>query len=191
MSRRGLYLVGEGPDGVGKSTVLARVHAELATRLPGEVFRLTRHPGATPLGAHLRQLVKYPESVASNISIDPLSAQLLMVVDASNFVRRLLEPSLAEGVHVVADRSNAISMIVYGFAEGLEYAELERLAALVNPPKADRVYVLNCAFEIARARLLNKLGSGLSGFDRFESKGEEFNRRVHRIYASLTTWSTE
>src|SRR5690349_20046966 len=108
----GLYIVFEGTDGAGKSTTMKAVAEVLKHRIENSIaLHLTSHPGSTPLGQHLRKLVKYPTDIDPTITIDKLSRQLLYMVDTVSFIKQLLEPALANGEWVFADRSSFVSAL--------------------------------------------------------------------------------
>ena len=172
------YIIFEGNDGTGKSTLMKAVAERLSTVFTAFDPLLTQHPGSTPLGRHLRQLVKYPQKVATDIVIDDLSRQVLYMVDTISFVKTLLEPTLASGRPVFADRSSFISAIVYGLADGLLLDDVSRILELITPPKADRLYILQCASTTGRERI-----SARGEMDHYDRKPIEFSQRVDDIYA--------
>ncbi len=186
------YVVFEGNDGAGKTTTMQAVATALQTAIGHTIpFQLTHHPGSTPLGAHIRRLVKYPESLTSPteppITIDNLSRQILYMVDTVSFIRQRLEPALARGELVFADRSSFISALVYGTAEGLALTDIDRLFQLITPPKMDRLYVLRCPWQVGRERLAKKNEQR----DHFERKPHQFFRAVEDIYDNLLTGPAE
>ena len=186
--QRGLYVIFEGNDGAGKSTTMKAVAQALPDRLKREFqLKLTHHPGSTPLGTHLRKLVKYPEQIDANIQIDSLSRQMLYMVDTVSFIKQILEPSLAIGESVFADRSSFISALVYGTAEGLKYDDIERLFSIITPPKADRLYILRCPWKVGKERLHGRQEQR----DHFERKPEAFFQKVEEIYNDLITGAAE
>lgn len=180
---RGLYVVFEGSDGAGKSTTMKAVAEALPKKLGREIaLQLTNHPGSTPLGAHLRTLVKYPETIDPKIEIDSLSRQILYMVDTVSFIKQLLQPAIDSGTTVFADRSSFISALVYGTAEGLKVGDIERLFQLITPPKMDRLYVLRCPWQVGKQRLDTR-----GNPDHFERKPAEFFRKVEEAYERLIT----
>ncbi len=180
----GSYVVFEGPDLCGKSTISKLVAQQLQDEFgDGEVL-LTAHPGATPLGRHLRKLTKFPEQFGTeqeHIIIDAFSTQLLMMVDQICFIRTILKPALSQGRTVLADRSNYISSLVYGLATGLRSTELNRLCTLEQCPAPDHVFIFRCPWEELRRRADAR---GLPP-DRFE-KGS-LPRTVWELYNNLLT----
>jgi dTMP kinase len=177
----------EGMEGSGKSTLIKNVSDLIDDA--GISFISTRHPGSTPLGAHLRQVAKYPESINPDIELDGLSTQLLMVTDAVNFYRTILMPKITEGINVLADRCNPISMMAYGLAEGLSPLDIHRLLSIMNPPKPDRLYILKCDPSVAYERMRTQNGGDKMGLDRFERKGMDFMLRLSKVYDSLANCS--
>lgn len=186
--QRGVYVIFEGGDGAGKSTTMKAVAEELTKRLPVTVpTHLTHHPGSTPLGTHIRKLVKYPEEIDANIRIDSLSRQILYMVDTVSFVKQRLEPALKANELVFADRSSFISAMAYGTAEGLDLADIERLFQLITPPKADRLYVLQCPWQVGKTRLEGRPEHA----DHFERKPAAFFAKIEEIYNNLITGPVE
>jgi dTMP kinase len=189
---QGTYIVFEGHDYVGKSTLTNEVNERL--QKAGIKSLPTHHPGATPLGRHLRKLVKHPETIieeweTDSIVIDSISAQTLMMVDQICFVNTVLTPELDKGTTVLADRSNFISCIAYGIAEGLDVPTINRLLQLTKSPTPDKVYVLQIPWNVAQARGKEKEKNRIK--DRFEDAGNSFMRRVADIYDNLTTMNPD
>jgi dTMP kinase len=182
-----MYVIFEGIDGSGKSTTMDKVAEKISAEFAPINIQSTKHPGATPLGAHLRTLTKYPEQIDPAIEMDELSRQLLFMVDTVCFVKTVLEPSLKNGETVFADRSSFISAIVYGTAGGLGLAQVNQMFNLVKPPRADRLYVFQCPWEVARDRIKNRA----DGPDVYERKSKEFYDKVQDVYGNLVTGPPE
>lgn len=176
-----MYIIFEGNDGVGKSTTMKAVAERVKIERPDSDIILTHHPGSTPLGAHIRQLVKFPNKIDPNINLDEYSRQLLYMVDTINFIKTLLIPSLEQGKIVFADRSSFISSIVYGLADGLSLAQISRLLDLITPPRADKLFILQCPWQIAKSRITKTR----TELDHYDQKQAEFFERVERTYDTL------
>jgi dTMP kinase len=190
MLNRGFYAIFEGNDGVGKTTVMALVSKRLREEFPSAPEALqTHHPGSTPLGKHIRQLVKYPQGIDPTINIDDMSRQCLYMIDTISFIKTLLEPSLEANKIVLADRSSFISGMIYGLADGLTISDIEKIFyALITPPVADKMYVLSCSWEVGRSRVL----AGRKGdTDHYDRKGPEYYAKIAGLYDNLVTGSPE
>src|SRR5580704_2131103 len=83
MPARGRLIALEGIDGCGKSTQAAAVAEVLGARL-------TFEPGATPVGALLRELLLTPDGDPPS----PRAEALLMAADRAEHVTRILTPAL-------------------------------------------------------------------------------------------------
>lgn len=177
--KQGLYVIFEGNEGTGKTSTMKAVAEAMKDRLP---VRLTHHPGSTPLGAHLRKLVKFPKEIDPSIEIDPLSRQCLYMADTISFVQSILKPGLAAGEAIFADRSTFISGLVYAMADDVDQQEIYRLLRLINPPRADRLYVLQCPWEVSRERL--RVSRGQTN-DHYDNQSDAFFERVQKIYDNL------
>jgi dTMP kinase len=114
---RGRFIVLEGPDGVGKSTQAARLAGEL-----GAV--LTREPGGTAIGSHLRELLLDRGSTG----LDPKAEALLMAADRAQHVAEVVRPALTAGRHVVADRYLYSSVAYQAYGRGLPAEHIRRLS---------------------------------------------------------------
>lgn len=187
--RKGHYAIIEGMDGAGKTTAMHEVKSQLEKKLKDngldtEVLS-TSHPGSTPLGKHIRRLVKFPASFNSSINIDNLTRQILYMADTSSFIRTLLEPALDDNKIVLADRSSFISAIVYGMAEGLDIHEIDKLLNVITPPKADHLFILQLPASKARQRLSNSQVSYRGNPDHFDSKDSDFFESIAVGYDNL------
>lgn len=181
------YIIFEGNDGSGKSTTMKEVANRLSLKYRAFNPLLTQHPGSTPLGRHLRQLVKFPQKVDPQIAIDDLSRQLLYMVDTVSFIKTVLEPNLAAHNPVFADRSTFISAIVYGVADGIPLADIARIVEVIMPPKADKMYVLQCPPSVGRNRIHAERGE----LDHYDKKPKEFSERIEQSYSKLVTTSAQ
>lgn len=199
MTDNGFYVIFEGSDGAGKTTVMNGVaealHRKLSDfRIDKEII-LTQHPGSTPLGKHIRKLVKFPHQIDPSINIDELSRQMLYMVDTVNFIKTLLEPSLNDGKIIFADRSSFISALVYGVADGLRLQDIENLFDVITPPKADRLIILQLPASTSVERMrISRATSGTDGvgeLDHYDKKPLEFFDKINSIYDTLTITSPE
>ena len=168
MTRRGRLIAFEGGEGSGKSTQ-ARI---LADHL-GAV--LTKEPGGTALGRHIRSLVLAPDST-------PLHAKteaLLLAADRAQHVYDVIGGALLQGQDVVCDRFTASFLAYQGYGRGLDVGELRRLSEwAAEGITADLNVLLDVPLEVAVAR---KPGPG----DRFEREGASFHERVAEGYRRL------
>jgi dTMP kinase len=170
MSARGKFITLEGIDGAGKSSHLAFLCERVRSR--GLEAVLTREPGGTPVGEHLRNFVLHHP-------MDPLAEALLMFAGRSVHVKEVIEPALHAGVWVVCDRFSDSTYAYQCGGRGLDGAEVERLEALVHPglqPDATFLFDLDPALAYERQR--SRSGTP----DKFESEQADFFVRVREAY---------
>jgi dTMP kinase len=167
VAARGRLIALEGIDGCGKSTQARAVADELGAQL-------TFEPGATPVGAGLRQLLLAPSSPPPSAKAEAL----LMAADRAEHVATVLEPALAAGRWVVSDRYAASTIAYQGYGQGLDPAALEELVRWATGGLvADLSILVDVSIEVAAARLAS---SGRAGADRLERMGQAFARRVRQ-----------
>ncbi len=201
MTARGRYIAFEGAEGVGKSTQATRLAADLDAVL-------TREPGVTPLGAHLRDLLIY-----SNLWPTPRSEALLFSADRAQHIAEVVAVELANGRHVVTDRSYGSMLAYQGYGRGLPIEELRLLTQYASrrpePPPVghplpdvlipDVVVLLEMPLFDARQRISRRLdgtdgdqlalwrdgASTVRQKDKFEHEDHRFWERVQRGFKSL------
>jgi dTMP kinase len=167
MEARGRLIALEGIDGCGKSTQARAVAEALGAEL-------TFEPGATPVGAALRQLLLAPSSPAPSSKAEAL----LMAADRAEHVAAVLEPALTAGQWVVSDRYAASTIAYQGYGQGLNPATLEELIRWATGGLvADLSILVDVSIEVAAARLAS---GGRSGADRLERLGPAFAQRVRQ-----------
>lgn len=119
----GLFIVIEGPNGVGKTTV-ATLLAEHLRKCQDSPVHLTTEPSNTPLG----QLVRSSETVLHGRAL-----ALAIAADRYAHLDGEVLPMLEAGTHVVCDRYVQSSLVLQRI-DGLRLAEVWRYNAYVLPP---------------------------------------------------------
>jgi dTMP kinase len=164
MAARGQLIALEGIDGCGKSTQARALAASLGARL-------THEPGATPVGALLRQVLLSPDAPPPSARTEAL----LMAADRAEHVSRVLEPALAAGEWVVTDRYAGSTLAYQGAGQGLSAGELSAVVSFATAGlAADLSVLVDVPVEVARARLAAAGGRA----DRLEGLGPGFAARV-------------
>ncbi|MDY7105230.1 MAG: dTMP kinase [Actinomycetota bacterium] len=154
---RGRFVALEGVEGAGKSTQ-ARL---LAERLDAV---LTREPGATGLGARIRELVLD----ADGPDVGVRAEALLMAADRAQHVEELVRPTVEAGRHVVSDRYLYSSVAYQGHGRGLPPDEVRRLSEWATDGfHADLVVLVEVPVELGASRLAgprDRIERSASGF---------------------------
>ena len=168
MSQKGVFIVLEGIDGSGKTT-LAR---SLKDRLEAKGFRtqLTAEPTSGTIGSLLR----------SEKINDPKAETLLFIADRSCHTSEIID-LLDKGISVISDRYYASTLAYQSAAlEGpsFEYPLLEEMnKAVIREP--DITILLDLDPEVSAGRVSSR-GEQISKFERLE-----FQRRVRDNYLKI------
>lgn len=100
VERRGLFVVVEGPDGSGKSSVVGEVSRLLAEggHAGADVLR-TAEPSTGPIGTRVRGMLG-----GEAVTLPPGALQALFYADRIEHVENVISPALAGGRLVLCDR---------------------------------------------------------------------------------------
>jgi dTMP kinase len=167
---KGLFVVFEGIDGCGKSTQARRV---AQSRDALFVFE----PGDTPVGVDLRHWI-----LDATTPMTPATEALLLLADRSHHVHSVIEPALASGRSVVADRFSPSTLAYQGYGRGVDLAELRAATDLaIGDCRADLTVLIDLAPSVANER------RAPDHRDRFESADPMFHDRVRQGYLDLAS----
>lgn len=167
-----MFLVVEGPDGAGKSTLVRWLTAEL--RAAGRDVLAVREPGGTPVAEAARTIV-----LGTPDRLSPSAELFLMLAARADLVAQVVRPALAAGRVVVADRYELSTFAYQVVGAGLPRADVEianRLATGGLVP--DITLVLDIPVVLGRER---QRRAGKTR-DRFERRGDGFHERVVQAY---------
>lgn len=150
-----MYIVVEGIDTCGKSTQIEL----LAQAYPQAI--ITKEPGATELGAKIRELVLFSDGLC------PVTELLLFLADRSNHASAVIKPNL--GRLIISDRS-LISGMAYALAsKKFDFLWLEQLNRFAMQDILPDAIIL---FNINEATLRSRLGE--KSHDVIEQRGIEY-----------------
>jgi len=169
----GFLLAFEGGDGTGKSTQVERVAGWL--RAQGHEVVLTREPGATPLGARIREMLLDP----ANGQMSARTEVLLYAADRAQHVEQVIRPALHRGAIVVTDRYMDSSVAYQSGGRAVAAGDVVRVSRWATDAlRPDATILLDLAPEVAQARASGPV-------DRLEAEPEEFHARVRRTYLEM------
>jgi dTMP kinase len=171
----GLFIAFEGGEGAGKSTQVHRL-AEVLTAAGHEVV-VTAEPGATPVGARLREVLL----ARSSAGLTPVAEAMLYAADRAQHTTDVLRPAIERGAIVITDRYVDSSIAYQSGGRELLESDVRRLSTWATGGLRPDITVLldiDPAVGLARAQ---RLGPA----DRLESETLEFHRRVRRCFLML------
>ncbi|HYW22148.1 MAG TPA: dTMP kinase [Nodularia sp. (in: cyanobacteria)] len=173
----GKLIVFEGVEGCGKTSQM-QLCCQWLQNLDISVV-MTREPGGTELGLHLRRLLL--EKVESE-PIGEVTELLLYAADRSQHVEQELKPNLAAGKYILCDRYTDSTTAYQGYGRGLNMTLINQLNYIATSGlESDLTIWLDVDVEVGLAR---KKGDGV-GLDRIEQETIAFHRRVQQGYAEL------
>ncbi len=173
----GKLIVFEGVEGCGKTSQMQMCQEWLQSL--GISVVVTREPGGTELGLHLRRLLL---EKAENQPISELTELLLYAADRAQHVEQELKPNLAAGKYVLCDRYTDSTIAYQGYGRGLNMGIINQLNHIATSGMtSDLTIWLDVDVEVGLAR---KRSDG-AGLDRIEQEAIAFHRRVQQGYSEL------
>lgn len=172
----GCFIVLEGPEGAGKTTLAAALVARM--RRDGLEVVSIREPGGTPVAEALRG-----ELLDRDREWTPEAELLYMVTARADLVTHVIRPALAAGKVVLSDRYDLSTMAYQGAGRGLPMEQVRWVnRAATGGLVPDLTLVLDLDPAIGRAR---QAAAG-KGADRLERESAAFHDRVAAAYVAAT-----
>ncbi len=169
-------IVLEGPEGVGKTTQVAKLAGRLAAT--GQRVVSLREPGGTPLGEVLRNAVLH-----SDMEIAPAAESLVFMAARAQLVVSEIKPAIEKGSTILLDRF-FLSTYAYQVAgRGLKADDVVAANYLATAGlRPDLTILLVLPTDVGLARAMSR-----SGHDRIERADAAFHARVASAFAEFAT----
>jgi dTMP kinase len=180
MANRGIFITFEGMDGSGKTTQMRRLAERL--RAMGRVVLETAEPGGTRIGAQIRRILLD----AANQELAATAELLLYFASRAQNVDERIQPALARGEVVLADRFTDSSLVYQGCGRGLgadNVMALDRIACRGLKPDLTLLVDIDAETSLARARARNTAEPNCE--TRMDEQALEFHRKVYHAYHAL------
>jgi dTMP kinase len=173
--RRGFFIVLEGPEGSGKSTLMGPLAERMKKSHVDPV--VVREPGSTRAAEIARQALLDPEH-----PVGPLAELFLYLAARADLVQTIIRPALEAGRVVLSDRfalsTEAYQMVGRGLDPALVRAGNRAATQGITP---DLTLILDLSPELGQAR---QIASGKRQ-DRLDRESTEFHRRVVEYYLAV------
>lgn len=172
---RAPFITFEGVEGAGKTTLARRLTEWLSEQ--GAPVLLTREPGGSELGKHLRPLILHQP-------LDAYAELFLLLADRRQHTLQVITPALEQGTWVVCDRYADSTLVYQGYGRGLSLDLLRQLNAIAtNGSQPDLTVLIDLPVEDALARANDP--------NRFEAEAIEFHQRIRAGYLQEAANSPE
>ena len=169
-----MFITVEGIDGCGKSTQARLLSEYLSLRFGPKRVVWTREPGGWPGSESLR------ETLLSGDLDHPWSEVFLFLADRCEHVKKIIEPAVLAGSHVVCERFDDSTLAYQVWGRGLQLAQVERAITLGEHLSPEKTILIDISVETALKRI-----SSRSAPDRYEREGSRFLERVLEGYRFL------
>jgi dTMP kinase len=175
MTRSGFFVVLEGPEGSGKSTLIGPLAERMRESRVDPL--IVREPGGTRAAEIARQALLDPEH-----PVGPVTELFLYLAARADLVQTVIQPALAAGRVVLSDRfalsTEAYQMVGRELDPVLVRAANQAATQGITP---DLTLILDLSPELGQAR---QLAAGKRQ-DRLDRESSEFHRRVVEYYLAV------
>lgn len=176
MSARGLFIVLEGVEGVGKTTQWARLRDRLQSL--GQTVVAVREPGGPNVGEFIRRLV-----LSNDHTIPPTTEALLFAASRAEVTSTVIRPAIERGDTVLVDRFLLSTYAYQGGGRRIDSENLRSINAFATGGLVPDVTLLlslplDAALERAALRSVP---------DRIEREDRSFHQRVATTFHDATT----
>jgi dTMP kinase len=176
VNTRGLLIVFEGVEGVGKTTQWKRLR-DVFTQSGHSVVSL-REPGGTPVGDAIRTIV-----LNSPIAVSDRAEALLFAASRAEIISEVIQPALQRGDIVLLDRFLLSTYAYQGAGRGIRMKDLQSINAFATRDVTpDLTMLLHMPVSSALHRANQR-----SAADRIEREDSAFHARVADAFMRATT----
>jgi dTMP kinase len=172
----GFFLVLEGPEAAGKSTLARALSARMQEG--GVVPVLVHEPGGTPVAQALRH-----ELLDAAREWTPAMELLYMVTARADLVTRVIRPALAAGDVVISDRFDLSTLAYQGAGRGLPAEQVRWVNSAATGGLVPHLTLVLDLQPIEAQRRQHQAGKGL---DRIEREPPAFHTRIAAAYQAAT-----
>lgn len=174
---KGLFIVLEGPDGSGKSTMAKKIGEYC--KLKGKEIEFTREPGGTNISEKIRELILDNK----NTEMDYRTEALLYAAARAQLVNEKIIPWLEKGKVVISERFVLSSLVYQGLGRGLNIDEVKNINDFAT---CNIVPDLVLLFDMDPEKALKRKFIRGNG-DRLENESIDFHKRVYEGYKKIAS----
>lgn len=173
---KGKFIVFEGSDGSGKTTVLENVKKYLDKN--NIKYIVTREPGGTMIGEDIREILLKNHQ---DYDMNDRTEALLFAAARAQSVEEVLKPALEKNDLVISDRYVLSSLAYQGFARGLGIEEVKK----INDFATDNLVPDYTFFlDVDPIKVLERKKNIVEA-DRLEQEENEYHKKVYDGYKNI------
>ncbi len=172
---KGKFIVFEGPDGSGKTTILENVKKYLNEH--DIDYILTREPGGTAISEEIRRILLGNEYSEMNHRAEAL----LYAASRAQLVNEKILPSLEEGRLVISDRYVISSLAYQGYGRGLGIEEVKSINDFATKGLEPDAIIF---FQVDPVTVLERKGQNVE-LDRLENESKSYHQKVYQGYQKV------
>lgn len=176
----GKYIVIEGGDGTGKTTQADILQKHLESQGINVIH--LKEPGGTPVAEAIRSVI-----VDGTLDRTPMTNILLFTANRHELWHTRIKPELEKGTWVISTRNYWSTLAYQGYGEGMSESVITAITATfteqayMNPNYG---IILNLD-DIATSKSRISERGALDKPDTFESRGNDFQQRIHDGYLAI------
>lgn len=175
--KKGLFIVFEGPEGAGKTTVIKEIESVFKNTNIEYIF--TREPGGISISEQIRNIILNKE----NTEMDGRTEALLYAAARRQHLIEKVIPSLKAGKVVICDRFIFSSLAYQGYARGLG---MEQVMNINNFAIEEYMPDLTLLFDLDPRVGLRRIHSNDEReINRLDLESIEFHEKVAEAYHIL------
>ena len=172
--KKGLFIVFEGGEGSGKSTILEKIYNWLLEENKNVVK--TREPGGIKISEQIREIILSSE----NEEMDGKTEALLFAAARRQHLVEKVIPALIEGKIVLCDRFIDSSLAYQGYARGYRIEEIYKINSFAI---GEYMPDLSILFDIEPSTGLDRIKKNSSReVNRLDKERVEFHNKVREGY---------
>lgn len=169
------FVVFEGLDGSGKSSLMKRIETHLKNL--GQSLIMTREPGGTTVGDEIREIILKKQAEPPS----PRAELLLYQASRAQHVDLVIRPALAENKWVLCDRFSASSIAFQGGGRGISLDQVHWLNNFsTNLLKPHLTVLLDLSVDESKKRRSNRENQTAVAEDRIEAEADSFHEKVRK-----------
>lgn len=172
------YLVIEGLEGAGKSTLINNLFEYLQSKKVFEIVKI-REPGNTVIAEKIRNICKD----CNDEKIEPLAELMLMYAARVQTLHKQIVPLLAQKKFILGDRHSMSTFAYQGGGRNIDLSYIQQIQTICLQNIRPKIYIyLDIEPEIGLSRIAK-----YRDFDTIEKETIDFFHRVRKIYLQLIT----